>query len=158
MEIEIIREDSEGFEIKILGEGHTFLSLLNSFLGKNKKVEYSAYKIEHPLIGEPALFFKTKGSKKIENVPISKVKGIGPKTVDQMKAAGIKTADQLLHTTPENLSERTGIAEKLILKYVEAAKKMVPADRFGYKAVLKESLKEMSKTFESLKKEFAEAK
>ncbi len=158
MEIEILKEDSEGFEIKIIGEDHTFLSLLNSFLGKNKHVEYSAYKIEHPLIGEPKLFFRIKGTKKMEDVPISKVKGIGPKTAEHMMAAGIKTADQLLHATPGILSERTGIAEKLILKYVETAKEMIPADRFGYKAVLKESLKEMSKTFGGLKREFAEAK
>jgi DNA-directed RNA polymerase subunit L len=153
MEIEFLREDSQGFELKIIGEDHTFLNLLTSFLDKNPKVEYAAYKIEHPLVGEPKLFFKIKGVSESEDISIRKVKGVGPKTADQLESVGIITASQLLLTTPEKLSERTGIAVKLLSKYMLEAKKMVPKDKFGYRAVLKEALTEVTKTLDKLKKE-----
>lgn len=157
MEIEVLKEGSEGFEVKILGEDHTFLNLLNTFLSKNKKVKYSAYKIDHPLIGEPKLFFRLKDASDFEDIPITKVKGVGPKTAEQLVATGIETADQLLLSTPEKLAEKTGIPEKLLTRYLAEARKMVPEDRFGYRAVLKEALSEISKTLGKIKKEFKEA-
>ncbi|MFQ5800192.1 MAG: RpoL/Rpb11 RNA polymerase subunit family protein [Candidatus Hydrothermarchaeales archaeon] len=158
MEIEVLEEGSEGFEIKVLGEDHTFLNLLNTFLSKNKKVEYSAYKIDHPLIGEPKLFFRLKDASEFEDIPVTKVKGVGPKTAEQLMSAGIKTIDQLLLSTPEKLVEKTGIPEKLRARYIDEARKMVPEDRFGYRAVLKETLSEISTTFGKIKKEFKEAR
>ncbi len=157
MEIEILKEDNEGLEIKILGEDHTFLNLLNSFLGKNEKVEYSAYKIDHPLIGEPKLFLRLKKLKKAEEVPVKKIKGVGPKTAEQLERAGVKTAAQLIISNPIKLAKKTGITEKNLQKYYAAAEKMVPKDRYGYRAVIKETLKEIQKTFGQLKKEFKEA-
>jgi DNA-directed RNA polymerase subunit L len=117
MEIEVLKEDSKGFEMKILGEDHTFLNLLTTFLNNNKKVAYAAYKIEHPLVGEPKIFFRLKKAAKEEETPIKKIKGVGPKTAAQLEAIGIKTASQLLLNTPEKLAEKSGIAEKLLTKY-----------------------------------------
>jgi len=152
MEIEILQEDSRGFEMKILGEDHTFLNLLNSFLSKNKKVEHAAYKIEHPLVGVPKLFFKLKGVSKIEDILVGDVKGIGPKTAELLLAQGIRTADQLVLQQAEKLAEKTGIAETQLSKYIKEAKKKVPEDRFGYRAVLKETLSEVSKALKKIKK------
>ncbi len=157
MEIEVLREDSKGFELKILGEDHTFLNLLTSFLDRNKKVEFAAYKIEHPLVGEPKLFFRLKGLKEVEETPVEKIKGVGPKTADQLKAIGVSTVSQLLLQYPEKLSETTGIPLKLLSKYVEEAQKMQPKDKYGYRKVLKESLTEVSKTLGEMKKQFKDA-
>ncbi len=152
MDVQVLREDSQGFEIEITGEDHSFLNLLTGFLDGHKKVEYAAYKIEHPLVGVPKLFFKLKGVSESEEIPVRKIKGVGPKTVEQRVGAGIESASQMLLFTPEKLAEKTGIAPKLIIKYLAEARKVVPPDKYGYRAVLKEALSEVSKTLEQLKK------
>jgi len=154
MDIEVLREDSTGFELKLKGEDHSFLSLLTEFLDKDEKVDYAAYKIEHPLVGEPKLFIKLKGVKKdsSEDLPISKIKGVGPKTAEKFEAAGLKSASQILQGSPSKLVEKTGVAEKTVLKILEEVKKAVPADKYGYRAVFKNALSEISKTFKTVKK------
>jgi DNA-directed RNA polymerase subunit L len=157
MEIEVLKEDKDGFEIKLKGEDHTFPNLVNTFLNRNKKVKYSAYKVEHPLIGEPKLFFRLKETSDVKEVPVGKVKGVGPKTAKQLESAGIKTASELILASKEKLT-KLGISEKLLEKYLTEAKKMVPKDRFGYRAVLKETLSEVSKSIKGIKKEFKGAR
>jgi DNA-directed RNA polymerase subunit L len=152
MDVQVLREDSQGFEIEIAGEDHTLLNLLTSFLDEHAKVEYAAYKIEHPLVGEPKLFFKLKGVSSSEEIPVKKIKGVGPKTAEQLIGAGIENASQMLLFTTEKLGEKTGIAPKLLAKYMEEARKVVPPDKYGYRAVLKEALAEVSKTLKELKK------
>jgi len=154
MEIEVLREDSEGFEVKVGGEDHTFLNLLTTFLQGNEKVEYAAYKVDHPLVSEPRLFFKLKDLSAEEDVPVESIKGVGPKTRELLHGIGIKTVSQLLLQNPAKLAEETGIAEKLIERYVEEGRKMVPKDKFGYRAVLRESLSELGRSFEEIKKGF----
>jgi hypothetical protein len=58
----------------------------------------------------------------------------------------------MLLFTPEKLAEKTGIPPKLLTKYLEEARKVVPPDKYGYRAVLKEALAEVSKTLKELKK------
>lgn len=153
MEIEVLREDKEGFEIRLVGEDHTFPNLLNTALNRNKKVMAAAYKVDHPLVGAPTLFFRLKKVADVPEIPVGKIKGIGPKTAEQLEAVGIRTAGQLVMATEERLA-RTGISEKLLAKYLDEARKAVPEDRFGYRAVLKETLKEISRELEGVKKGF----
>jgi DNA-directed RNA polymerase subunit L len=152
MDVEILREDSSGFEVKLIGEDHTFLSLLTEFLNKNEKIQYAAYKIEHPLVGEPKLFFRLNKVLESEDIPISKLKGVGPKTAKQLENLNIITVSQLLLHEPEKLAKKSGIAVKSLSKYIDEARKMVPEDRFGYRAVLKNSLSELLKTLKQIKK------
>lgn len=152
MEIEVLKEDSQGFEVMIIGEGHTLLNLLTTFLDRHEKVEYAAYKIEHPLVGEPKLYFTLKGVKKSEDIPIRKIKGIGPKTALKFESVGITTAGQFVISDPVKLSDRTGIAQSLLSRYLEEARKTVPPDKFGYRAVLKEALADLKKSLEEIKK------
>jgi DNA-directed RNA polymerase subunit L len=152
MEIEVLQESSQGFEIKIIGEDHTFLNLLITVLQGMKEVDYAAYKIEHPLIGIPQLFFSLKEVSASEEIPIRKIKGVGPKTAEQLETAGIINVSQMLVGTPEKLAEKTGIALKPLSKYLGEARKMEPEDKYGYRAILKEALAELSKTLEKVKK------
>jgi DNA-directed RNA polymerase subunit L len=152
MEIEVLKEDSEGFEVKILGEDHTFLGLITKFLNENKNVTYAAYKVEHPLVGDPKLFFKIKGIKKSVDIPVKNVPGVGPKTAKQLAGAGVETADQLLLHSPDKLAEKTKLKSKSLAKYIEEARKLVPVDRFGYRAELKKTLSEVSKALTNIKK------
>jgi DNA-directed RNA polymerase subunit L len=59
MEITILNEDKENLEIEIEGEDHTLCNALRSELW-NQEVDVAAYKIEHPLVGEPVLFVSGK--------------------------------------------------------------------------------------------------
>ncbi len=153
MDVEVLREDAGGFEVQLAGEDHGFLSLLTSFLDRSEKVESAAYKVEHPLVGVPKLFFRLKGVKADDEIPVKDLKGVGPKTAEQLEAVGIDTAGNLLLSPPEKVSERTGIATKLLEKYFEEARKVVPEDKFGYRAVLKETLTEISKEMDKVKSE-----
>jgi DNA-directed RNA polymerase subunit L len=152
MDVEVLKEDAGGFEMQIAGEDHGFLNLLTYFLDRSDKVERAAYKVEHPLVGVPKLFFMLKGLKAEDEISVKDLKGVGPKTADQLEAVGIDTAGKLLLSTPEKVSERTGIAAKLLEKYFVEARKLVPEDTFGYRAVLKETLAEMSKEMDKIKK------
>lgn len=154
MEIAVLKEDSEGFEVMLKGESHTFPNMLTEFLDRNPMVEYAAYKIEHPLVGEPKLFFKLKGELDSEDVAVKDIKGVGPKTYESLHSIGILTAGQLLVNTPQNLSERTGIAVGTIVKIMEEARRLVPVDKFGYRVVLKEALTELKAALEEVKKGF----
>jgi DNA-directed RNA polymerase subunit L len=100
MKLNITKEDAEGFEMEIEGEGHTLCNLLIASLNKNDEVEFAAYKIEHPLIGKPKVFLKLK-----------------------------------------EVEEKTGDKK----------------DRFGYKKLIKNSLKELIETIEELEKKFKKA-
>ena len=153
MDVEILREDSGGFEVQIAGEDHGFLSLLTSFLDKSDKVEQAAYKVEHPLVGIPKVFFKLKGVKVDDEISVKDLKGVGPKTADQLEAVGINTAGKLLLSTPEKVSERTGVAAKLLEKYFVEARKVVPEDKYGYRAVLKATLGAIGKEMDKVKSE-----
>ena len=59
-------------------------------------------------------------------VPISEIEGIGPSYAEKLAALGIKTTEDLLEAGKtrrgrEELSEKTGIPEKLILRWVNMA-------------------------------------
>ena len=48
--------------------------------------------------------------------PLSELKGVGPKTVEKLEAAGISSIEKLADMTPEQLVEIPGIGEKMIEK------------------------------------------
>jgi len=61
MEIEILKNEKETLEFKIIGERHTFPQLLKYFLLKDAKVEFASYKLEHPHNPDSLFLLKTKG-------------------------------------------------------------------------------------------------
>src|SRR6202453_5207083 len=48
--------------------------------------------------------------------PLTELKGVGPKTVEQLEAAGITSIEKLADMTPEQLVEIPGIGEKMVEK------------------------------------------
>lgn len=158
MEARAIKETKTELELEIAGENHTFCNALRQILSAHKNVLFAAYKIEHPLLSSPKLYIKTKdvaiaeGKEKI--VPLDEVKGIGPKRAEELKKAGIKSANALLKADIEKLGKKSGISTKTLEKYVEEAKNLDFGKESVARAVLKESLKEFEKTFSELKKKF----
>src|ERR1700720_3393021 len=52
--------------------------------------------------------------------PLSELKGVGPKTIERIEAAGITNVEKLAGMTPEQLMEIPGIGEKMVDKIYQA--------------------------------------
>src|SRR5262250_769165 len=52
--------------------------------------------------------------------PLGELKGVGPKTVEKLEAAGITSVEKLADMTPEQLVEIPGIGEKMVEKIHQA--------------------------------------
>jgi len=69
-----VRDRGENYiEIELPEEGHTLCNLLVDFLNRRSDVEYAAYTIDHPLIGVPRIFVRTKGNRRPEEVIIEAI-------------------------------------------------------------------------------------
>lgn len=66
MEVTKMHSSEEEIQLEVKGEGHTFCNALQNFLLKDAAIEFSGYKITHPLIGEPILNIRTNGKKRPE--------------------------------------------------------------------------------------------
>jgi len=160
MKLNIIKEDEEGFEMEIEGEGHTLCNLLVASLNKNDDVEFAAYRIEHPLIGTPKIFLKLKNTEKkkdTEATSIEELKGVGKKKAEKLERAGIKFAEDLLNKDIAEVAEKSDIDAASLEDLFKEAKKIAKKDRFGYKKLIKRSLKELIETIEETEKKFKKA-
>jgi DNA-directed RNA polymerase II subunit RPB11 len=61
MEIEILKNEKDCVEFKLVGERHTFPNLLVHELLKDDKVVFAAYRLEHPHDPDSTVIVKTKG-------------------------------------------------------------------------------------------------
>jgi DNA topoisomerase-1 len=62
---------------------------------------------------------------KSNNNGLTNIQGIGPKTLEKLAVAGIKTADDLRKAETNRLVEQTGISQKKILAWQSAAKALM---------------------------------
>ncbi len=155
MEVKILKESKTELEFEIIGEGHTFCNTLQNFLNNKKEVVLASYKIKHPLLSSPQIYVKTKdlplpkGKEKL--LPLTDVKGIGPKSVEKLRDMGIKTANALLKADPEKVSKKSGLSEKMIEKYQSEAKKLDFAKESLARTVVKSALNDFAKTFSEVR-------
>ena len=63
--------------------------------------------------------------KKIEIIKITKVKGIGPKTAEQLKKARIKSANELAASSPETIAKAIGSSEERASRFIENANSLL---------------------------------
>jgi hypothetical protein len=56
---------------------------------------------------------------------LTQIKGVGTKRAEVLVLAGIKNVSELATASVQLLASKTGISEKLILKWIEQAKKLV---------------------------------
>ncbi len=69
---------------------------------------------------------KPKPAKAKEKViPLTDIKGLGPKTAKRLEDAGIKSAAKLAKANMKKLSEKTGITPKVLERYATEASKLV---------------------------------
>lgn len=55
---------------------------------------------------------------------LSEIDGIGPKTIEKLKNAGIVRTSDLLKVAPEDIADKTGISPKLVTRWLEDAAKL----------------------------------
>jgi len=58
--MKILTDKKKELEIEITGETHTLCNALRKTLMEDKDVEAAAYVVEHPIIGEPKLYIRSK--------------------------------------------------------------------------------------------------
>ncbi len=159
MQLRILKESDTEMEIEVVGEDHTLCNLLRRVLNEDEKVVSAAYKIEHPLLSNPTLFFKLKESpskKKKKELKLTDLAGLGPKRSEKLQSAGIKSVEDLARrAVPEELAAKTGISQEFLKGYIQDAKKKTGISQT--RKFLKASLKELSKTFKGMRAEFEEA-
>jgi DNA-directed RNA polymerase subunit L len=160
MEVKIIRESATEMELELVGEDHAFSNALREALNSNRKVITASYKVEHPLLGNPKIYLKSRDievPKKEREIPLREVKGIGAVREKQLKEAGITKANALLVSDARELQKKTGLPLKVVEGYVAEAGKLDYGRETPVRYVLKESLEEMSRFFSELKAKFNEA-
>lgn len=60
-----------------------------------------------------------------EGTPLTVLKGLGPKTAEKLKSAGVENLEQLVKSDAKRLSEATGVSEKRLASWIEEAKELV---------------------------------
>jgi DNA-directed RNA polymerase subunit L len=154
MEIKILKEAKNELEFEIVGEDHSFSNALQNFLNNRKEVVLASYKIKHPLLSNPQIYVKTKdmplpkGSEKL--LPLVDIKGLGPKNVEKLKKAGVKTANALLKADAEKIAKKSGISAKMLKKYQTEAGKLNFAKESAARSVVKSALKDFAKAFKKV--------
>jgi predicted flap endonuclease-1-like 5' DNA nuclease len=60
-----------------------------------------------------------------KTVDVSEIKGVGKATEERLKKAGFATAESVAATETGELSEKTGISEKVAAKLIDSAKELL---------------------------------
>lgn len=65
MKFKVIEESKNSLVFELEGEEHSYPGLLCWALLKDPRVELAVYEVDHPLIGVPRLFLRTKNKKPV---------------------------------------------------------------------------------------------
>lgn len=157
MEVRIIKESRTELEVEIAGEDYTFCNVLQNVLNSNSDVVLASYSIDHPLLSNPRIYIKTKslppdGKRKI--LPLSEIKGLGPKRIAALEKAGIKSANALINASISKLEKKSKISAKVLENYISEAKKLDFGKESAPRAILKDSLTQVTKTFANIGAKF----
>ena len=61
----------------------------------------------------------------LQELELTGIKGIGSKRAEELKATGVNTISDLATSSPKDLSQKTGISEKVISRWVEQAREII---------------------------------
>lgn len=64
MEIEFLEKEKEKWEVKLIGETHTFCNILRKELWNDKDLKQAGYFIKHTLTDHPTLVVESKSPEK----------------------------------------------------------------------------------------------
>ncbi len=66
MQAKVIRKEESILEFEVIGETHTFLSMLREALKDQPGVLFAAYRSSHPLLENPVFSIRTSGLDPVE--------------------------------------------------------------------------------------------
>ena len=61
----------------------------------------------------------------LQELELRGIKGIGSKRTEELKAVGVNTVSDLATSSAKDLSQKTGISEKIISRWIEQAKEII---------------------------------
>jgi predicted flap endonuclease-1-like 5' DNA nuclease len=61
----------------------------------------------------------------LKELELTGIKGIGSKRAEELKSVGINTVSDLAASSVKDLSQKTGISEKTISKWIKQARKII---------------------------------
>ena len=64
MKVKVLKKTANELKIEIEGAGHGLCNLLQTKLLEDKNVDMAGYDIAHPLVSNPVIYVRTKGSAK----------------------------------------------------------------------------------------------
>ncbi|MCC7571851.1 MAG: DNA-directed RNA polymerase subunit L [Candidatus Methanofastidiosum sp.] len=78
MDIEVIKNEENFMEFRIIGEDHTLCNVLRDALLQNNKVKVAAYRIDHPLLDRkrPMFIINTDGSISPKDALLEAIKSV----------------------------------------------------------------------------------
>jgi DNA-directed RNA polymerase subunit L len=60
MDVKILTNEKNVLEMELKGADQSLAQLLAERLGEDKDVEFASFKVEHPIVGEPKIYVRTK--------------------------------------------------------------------------------------------------
>ncbi len=60
MDVKILTNEKNVLEMELRGADQSLAQLLAEKLGEDKDVEFASFKVEHPIVGEPKIYIRTK--------------------------------------------------------------------------------------------------
>jgi len=78
LDIEVIKNEENFMEFRIIGEDHTLCNVLRDALLQNNKVKVAAYRIDHPLLDRkrPMFIINTDGSISPKDALLEAIKNV----------------------------------------------------------------------------------
>jgi predicted flap endonuclease-1-like 5' DNA nuclease len=61
----------------------------------------------------------------LKELELTGIKGIGSKRAEELKAVGVNTVSDLAASSVKDLSQKTGISEKTISRWIKQARKII---------------------------------
>ena len=83
MKLKTLKRDKRELRLEVGGESHSFCNALQHFLLKDDTVEFAGYNIQHPLVGNPVIYLRTK-RRRPENVLIDAARSLD-RTLDGLR-------------------------------------------------------------------------
>jgi hypothetical protein len=77
----------------------------------------AAMKLQHTSQGK-------EGKEVLREIELTEIKGIGPRKAEELKAVGVNAVSDLAKASAKGLSQKTGISEKIISRWIVEAKRM----------------------------------
>ena len=100
MKIKALKWDKHELRLELGGEGHSFCNALQYFLLRDDAIEFAGYNIQHPLIGNPVVYLRTK-RRRPENALLDATHSL-EKTLDEATKAFQKALEEEERSTHSN--------------------------------------------------------